>query len=321
MYCYNCGKEIAETVKFCPYCGAEQKRPQQQKPQTQPAQQQPVQQPTQWQAPQQQVPQQPPQWQAPPAANNSGKSSSWQSRLPVILAAVALVIVVLLAVRTFHNRTDAQNELKAAPTTEPATTAAPTETEPPVPTETEGLTDGWNTIDGKRCYIQDGEKYVDLQEIDNALYYFHEDGSLAVNEDVDYDYGSILHAGRDGIIEGITYDEIWGNWSDERYSFGGGGHSSVIEFSSEIEDCDSFQFCLEAGGLHGAKVNGTWKVYIRCNGSWEFAQDINYTEPDGCFDIKLDGYKSFDAITAYPTVRGNATYSSFFYLQNVHCKL
>ena len=25
MYCYNCGKEIAETVKFCPYCGAEQK--------------------------------------------------------------------------------------------------------------------------------------------------------------------------------------------------------------------------------------------------------------------------------------------------------
>ena len=239
MYCYNCGKEIAETVKFCPYCGAEQKRPQQQKPQTQPAQQQPVQQPTQWQAPQQQVPQQPPQWQAPPAANNSGKSSSWQSRLPVILAAVALVIVVLLVVRTFHNRTDAQNELKAAPTTEPATTAAPTETEPPVPTETEGLTDGWNTIDGKRCYIQDGEKYVDLQEIDNALYYFHEDGSLAVNEDVDYDYGSILHAGRDGIIEGITYDEIWGNWSDERYSFGGGGHSSVIEFSSEIEDCDS----------------------------------------------------------------------------------
>lgn len=340
MYCYNCGKEIAETVKFCPYCGAEQKRPQQspqwqqpeqpvqqQEPQPQPVrqqpvQQQPVQQPAQWQAPQQQAPQQPPQWQAPPAANNSGKNSSWQSRLPIILAAVALAIVVLLAVRACHSRTDAQNELKAAPTTEPvATEAAPTETEPPAPTETEALSDGWNTIDGKRCYIQDGEKYVGLQEIDNALYYFHEDGALAVNEDVDYDYGSILHAGRDGIIDGITYDEIWGSWSDERYSFGGGGHSAVIEFSSEIEDCDSFQFCLEAGGLHGAKVNGTWKVYIRCNGNWEFAQDISYTEPDGCFDIKLNGYKSFDAITAYPTVRGNATYSSFFYLQNVHCKL
>ena len=47
MYCYNCGKEIAETVKFCPYCGAEQKQPQQpvqqQEPQPQPIQQQPAQ--------------------------------------------------------------------------------------------------------------------------------------------------------------------------------------------------------------------------------------------------------------------------------------
>jgi len=220
---------------------------------------------------------------------------------------------------------DAQNELKAIATTEPAATeAAPTEkvtyTEPPAPTETEALTDGWHTINGKRYYIQDGEKYVDLQEIDNALYYFDEDGALAENEDVDY-YGTTLHAGRDGIIGGITYDEIWGNWSDERYSFGNGGHSSIIEFNSEIENCDSFQFCLEAGGLHGAKVNGTWKIYIRCNGNWEFAQDINYTEPNGYFDIKLDGYKNFDAITACPMVQGNATYSAVFYLQNVHCVL
>lgn len=342
MYCYNCGKEIAETVKFCPYCGAEQKQPQQspqwqqpqqpvQQPQQQEPQPQPIQQqPAQWQNPQQQgtqwqAPQQPTQWQNPPAANNSGKNNSWQSRLPIILSAVALVVVVLLAVRAFHNRTDAQNELKAIATTEPAATeAAPTEkvtyTEPPAPTETEALTDGWHTINGKRYYIQDGEKYVDLQEIDNALYYFDEDGALAENEDVDY-YGTTLHAGRDGIIGGITYDEIWGNWSDERYSFGNGGHSSIIEFNSEVENCDSFQFCLEAGGLHGAKVNGTWKIYIRCNGNWEFAQDINYTEPDGCFDIKLNGYKNFDAITVYPTVRGNATYSAVFYLQNVHCVL
>ena len=308
MYCYNCGKEIAETVKFCPYCGAEQKQPQQ-------PVQQPQQQDTQWQAPQQ-----PTQWQNPPAANNSGKNNSWQSRLPIILAAVALVVVVLLAVRAFHNRADAQNELKAIATTEAAPTEKVTYTEPPAPTETEALTDGWHTINGKRYYIQDGEKYVDLQEIDNALYYFDEDGALAENEDVDY-YGTTLHAGRDGIIGGITYDEIWGNWSDERYSFGNGGHSSIIEFNSEIENCDSFQFCLEAGGLHGAKVNGTWKIYIRCNGNWEFAQDINYTEPNGYFDIKLDGYKNFDAITACPMVQGNATYSAVFYLQNVHCVL
>ena len=24
MYCYKCGKEISETVKFCPHCGTEQ---------------------------------------------------------------------------------------------------------------------------------------------------------------------------------------------------------------------------------------------------------------------------------------------------------
>lgn len=59
MYCYNCGKEIAETVKFCPYCGAEQKQPQQ-SPQWQQPQQPIQQQPAQWQNPQQQDT----QWQA-----------------------------------------------------------------------------------------------------------------------------------------------------------------------------------------------------------------------------------------------------------------
>lgn len=309
MYCYNCGKEIAETAKFCPYCGAEQEKPLQS---------------PQWQQPEQPI-QQPAQWQAPPAANNSGKSGSWQSKFPIILAAVALVTVVLLAVRAFHNRTDAQNELKATATTEPvATEAAPTEkvtyTEPPAPTETEALTDGWHTINGKRYYIQDGEKYVDLQEIDNALYYFYEDGTLAENEDVNY-YGSILHTGRDGSIEAITFDEILGEWSEESYHFGNNGSSSILELSIDVEGCDSFRFYLEAGGWYGAKVNGTWKIYIRRNGRWEYVQDINYTEPNGYFDIKLDGYKDFDAITAYPTVQGNATYSAIFYLQNVHCIL
>ena len=169
-------------------------------------------------------------------------------------------------------------------------------------------------------YIQDGEKYVDLQKIDNALYYVDEDGALAENEDVDY-YGTTLHAGRDGIIEGITFDEIGGEWSDEYYHYGNNGRSSVLELSFEVEDCDSFRFYLEAGGLHGAKVNGKWKIYVRHNGNWEFVQDINYTEPNGYFDIKLDGYKNFDAITACPMVQGNATYSAVFYLQNVHCVL
>mgnify|MGYP000118756494 CR=1 FL=1 len=56
MYCYNCGKEIAETVKFCPYCGAGQKQPQQ--------------------SPQWQPPQQPVQQQPAPAAGHSMAGSS-----------------------------------------------------------------------------------------------------------------------------------------------------------------------------------------------------------------------------------------------------
>ena len=69
---------------------------------------------------------------------------------------------------------------------------------------------------------------------------------------MDY-YGATLHAGRDGIIEGITIDEIGGEWSDEYYHYGNNGRSSVLELSFEVEGCDSFRFYLEAGGLHGAK--------------------------------------------------------------------
>lgn len=56
MYCYNCGKEIAETVKFCPYCGAEQKQPQQS---------------PQWQQPRQPIQQATRPMAEPPAAGHS----------------------------------------------------------------------------------------------------------------------------------------------------------------------------------------------------------------------------------------------------------
>ena len=78
-------------------------------------------------------------------------------------------------------------------------------------------------------------------------------------------------------------------------------------------------FYLEANGKRGAKVNGKWKIYVRNNGKWNFLQEINYTEPSGSFDFEFDEPVSFDAITAYPTVQGNASYTSFFYPQNVDC--
>ena len=147
---------------------------------------------------------------------------------------------------------------------------------------------------------------MDLQEIDGELYYFDEAGVLAVNQDVRYG-------------EGMTIEELFGTWAEKPYRFGNGGSSSVLELSTEVENCDSFRFCLEANGLHGARVNGTWKIYIGHDGKWEFVQNIDYTEPKAYFDINFEEPKTFDAITAHPTVEGNASYSSLFYLRNVHC--
>lgn len=177
---------------------------------------------------------------------------------------------------------------------------------------------GWYTENGKRYYFQDGAMYVDLQEIDGDYYYFYEDGTLAVNTDVDYEI-CIFKANRDGKINRMIFEKIGGEWSEEKYHFGYNGRSSILELSIPVYDCTSMSFYLEANGEHGAKVNGKWKIYVRSNGKWEFLQEINYTEPKGSFDIIFAEAKSFDAITAYPTVQGNASYSSFFYPQNVEC--
>lgn len=177
---------------------------------------------------------------------------------------------------------------------------------------------GWYIENGERYYFQDGAMYVDLHKIDGNYYYFYEDGTLAVNTDIDYEICT-FKADRDGKIDRMIFNEIGGEWSEESYHFGYNGRSSILELNIPIENCTSMTFFLEANGEHGAKVNGKWKIYVRHNGKWEFLQEISYTEPQGSFDITFDEAKSFDAITAYPTVQGNASYSSFFYLQNVEC--
>lgn len=178
--------------------------------------------------------------------------------------------------------------------------------------------DGWYTEDGNRYYFSSGAMYVDLHEIDGDYYYFYEDGTLAISTNVDYEICTFI-ANREGKIDRMILNEIGGEWSEESYRFGNSGRSSILELNIPIEDCSSMTFYLEANGKHGAKVNGKWKIYIRSYGKWEFLQEINYTEPQGSFDVTFDEAKSFDAITAYPTVQGNASYSSFFYLQNVDC--
>lgn len=291
MYCYNCKREIPETANFCPYCAADQrKKPHEEKP----------------------------------PEDLGGGHSPWPRRVLIGLAAALLVIAGLFAVRALSDRGDDPGGIPQ--TTVSAESQVPKQTQretkptgiATVPTESQIPEDGWYTENGNRYYICDGQKYVDIQEIDGEYYYFDEDGVLAVDQDVRYgDF--ILHSNRDGCLEGITIDEIFGEWAEESYHFGYGGSSSILELSIEVTNCDSFRFCLESSGLHGAKVNGTWKIYIRHNGTWEFVQDIVYTQPEGTFDIEFKEPKTFDAITAHPTVQGNASYSSLFYLQNVHC--
>lgn len=241
MYCYNCGKEIPQESKFCPYCGTVQ-------------------------------------------GKKKGNGGNGSKKVGLI---VVLVLILMAAMVIFVMGSNGQE-------------------------------DGWQTLYGDRYYFEDGKMYVELHEIDGELYYFDEEGILQVDQDIDYE-DVTLHADYDGHISEITYDAVFGSWSEEKYRFEGSGRSSIMEFASEVEDCDSFRFYLEASGARGAKVNGNWKVHIRCNGKWEYVNTFDFTEPSGYMDVKFETPKTFDAITAYPTVRGNASYSALFYLEDVHC--
>lgn len=120
--------------------------------------------------------------------------------------------------------------------------------------------------------------------------------------------------------DGKTYDTIAGEWSEESYYFGNGGSAAIMEFSSEVEDCRSLTFYLKASGNYGAHFNGTWKVFVKSHGQWEHAADLDFLEPDGSFTITFDDPTDFTAITAYPTIQGNASYSVLYGVYDVYCR-
>lgn len=242
----------------------------------------------------------------PKTGNNRKKSLVRKIRsILLILIIIPLALLGLLSLSNDSEKDDSKHtiqENKPAPTTEA--------TAPP---------NGWQEFNGDSYYFEDGLKYVGLHDISGELYYFDDNGVLVTNREVPYE-SVVLDVGYDGQVEAVTYEAVYGTWAEKSYRFGNGGSSSILELSSEVENCDSFQFYLESHGERGAKVNGNWKVYIRCNGQWEFVEKVYYSEPSGCFTFTFSTPKTFDAITAHPTVQGNASYSSLFYLKNVHCK-
>ena len=87
----------------------------------------------------------------------------------------ALVVLLIIAIIV------AVNLPKSGPTpTEPATqatTEAPLSTE--APTQTQPVLNGWQEIDGKRYYYEDGAIRTGWLNIDGTDYYFHPNGIMA----------------------------------------------------------------------------------------------------------------------------------------------
>ena len=180
--------------------------------------------------------------------------------------------------------------------------------------------DGWYEEKGKRYFYDEGEVITGLNEIGEELYYFDENGVLAVDKDVVVD-GNTFEANPDGQITAVTVAYIDGEWSSEKYQYDTYGESSIKVLNMEVTNCDCTGFYIESSGQYGATTTCNWKIYVRSHGEWVFAKEVYFTEPSGTFFIKFDYPMDFDAITAYPTIQGNASYVNYFALVDVHMGL
>lgn len=281
MYCHNCGKEIANQAKFCMHCGAKQ--------------------------------------------NVSQGQGGGKKKFPSVILWIAAVAVLIFAGMRLFGGKDERVKTEPVPTKDsqiasvPKTIPQPATESAVEPTEEviRKPQNGWHAENGDTYYFEDGTVLTGMQEIDDELYYFHDDGTMAINEDVDMD-GITLELGGDGQADGIVLEYITGEWSSDKYHFGNNGTSSVLELEIEVEDCDYMTLYVEAEGRYGAKVNGNWKFYIRSHGEWVFAKEFYYEEPSGYVTVRFDRPMDFDAITAYPTVQGNASYVAGYMLCDVH---
>ncbi len=119
---------------------------------------------------------------------------------------------------------------------------------------------------------------------------------------------------RDTVVEYIPSD--WA--SDYRY-LDDGGYCSVMELDDPIYSCRQVDFTLSAEGNYGASTKGTWEVHFRVNGIWQYIANVEYDgSGEETFTIWFDYPTNFDAVCAFPQLRGNYSYQSVFYLSNAH---
>lgn len=251
----------------------------------------------------------------------TGETHFKKSKVPIVILialavlVVALVAVVLAILAGIGNAPAQQDDpARSLPTDAPAITTISTSA--PAPTLPQ---DGWYTSDGNRYYYHDGTALTGLQDLDGTVYYFYEDGTLATDTTIDFEEGS-LEFDSQGRLAGYTLATVSGAWSSESFRFGHSGKATILELDTQVEDCRSMTLYLEASGLRGAKVNGQWKLHIRSHGTWEYVQDISFTQPDGSYSIRFSTPKDFDAITVYPTVQGNASYNVYYGLFDLYCR-
>lgn len=223
---------------------------------------------------------------------------------------VFIASLILTAVNHFTAKPAPQKTVEIKPA---ATVAAPSSPAP----SSRAPQSGWYEKNGKRYYYSGGTPMTGLQEIGGVPYYFKSDGSLASNTTAQVN-GLTLEIGSGGRITGLTVPQVSGDWSSESYHYGNGGRSSIMELETEIENCDRTDIYIEAKGNYGASVSCNWKIYVRSHGTWVFAKEVYFSEPSGTFQIRFDSPMDFDAVTAYPTVQGNASYSCYFAPVNVH---
>lgn len=242
-------------------------------------------------------------------AELNGKSE--KKKTGIIVALVAAVLILCAARLIFGSEREApQPEDTIA--RQPAVTVAPETEEAVIP-------DGWYEEDGKTYYLEDGQYYAGLWNIDGEYYFFDDDGVLQRNTTAEDDDGFKVAVNGSGKVTKICYPQIYGQWAAKGYSHGNNGKSSVMEYTTPIEGCSSLDLYVEAEGNYGSNMDGNWRVVFKINGTWKEITSFSYSGSSTTTHIEFPSPVNIEAITAYPTKQGNASYSSYYELKNVWC--